>query len=253
MDTDNKVALVTGAGSGIGQAVALELLSHGYCVVLAGRHKETLDQTCQKGAELDRIRALVVPTDVSDERSVHDLFDEITRAYGRLDVLFNNAGRGAPAVPIDELPVSVWREVVDVNLTGMFLCAQSAVRLMKKQQPGGGRIINNGSLSAHVPRPLSVVYTATKHAISGLTKSLALDGRGHHIVCCQIDIGNTATDVTERVATDVLQADGTTRSEPSMDVLHVAHAVRQMADLPLDVNVQFMTIMASNMPFIGRG
>jgi NAD(P)-dependent dehydrogenase (short-subunit alcohol dehydrogenase family) len=250
---DNKVALVTGAGSGIGRAVALELLSHGYSVVLAGRRKEALEQTRQIAAEQDRARVIAVPTDVSDEQSVHDLFDEITRVHGRLDVLFNNAGRGSPAVQIDELPVSVWREVVDVNLTGMFLCAQAAVRLMKTQQPGGGRIINNGSISAHAPRPLSIAYTATKHAVTGLTKSLSLDGRPFHIACSQIDIGNAVTEMTERMTAGVLQADGRRSAEPRMDVQHVARAVLQMADLPLDVNVQFMMIMANDMPYVGRG
>jgi len=246
-----KVALVTGAGSGIGQAVALELLSHGYSVVLAGRRKERLEQTRERAA--DKNRALVVPTDVSDEQSVLDLFAEIERVHGRLDVLFNNAGRGAPAVPIDELPVATWREVVDVNLTGMFLCAQSAVRIMKKQQPRGGRIINNGSISAQAPRVQSVAYTSTKHAVTGLTKSLSLDGRAHDIACGQIDIGNARTELAERMVGGVLQADGGTRPEPLMDVSHVAQAVLYMAGLPLNANVQFMTVMATNMPFIGRG
>jgi NAD(P)-dependent dehydrogenase (short-subunit alcohol dehydrogenase family) len=255
MDTDRKgkVALVTGAGSGIGRAVALELLAHGYRVVLAGRHLDTLDQTISLAAPDARPAALAVPTDVSDEQAVDALFAQIERAHGRLDVLFNNAGRGAPAVPIDELPVETWRAVVDVNLTGMFLCARAAVRLMKAQQPRGGRIINNGSISAHAPRPFSVAYTATKHAVTGLTKSLSLDGRTHDIVCGQIDIGNAATDMTERMVAGVLQADGSTRAEARMDVREVALAVRHMADLPLDVNTQFMMIMASAMPYVGRG
>ncbi|MCD0502805.1 SDR family oxidoreductase [Bordetella petrii] len=247
-----QVALVTGAGTGIGRAVALEFLAQGYRVVLAGRRRDMLEQT-RTAAGDDGVRALVVPTDVSDEQEVRRLFDETQRAYGRLDVLFNNAGRNAPAVPIEDLPVQTWREVVDVNLTGMFLCAQAAIRLMKVQQPGGGRIINNGSISAHAPRPLSIAYTATKHAVSGLTKSISLDCRSYGIACGQIDIGNAATDMTERMAAGILQADGSKRAEPRMDVAHVAHAVVSMAKLPLDANVQFMTIMATNMPFVGRG
>ncbi|MBV7486251.1 SDR family oxidoreductase [Bordetella sp. BOR01] len=247
-----QVALVTGAGTGIGRAVALEFLAQGYRVVLAGRRREMLEQT-RTAAGDDGLRALVVPTDVCDEEAVRQLFDETQRAYGRLDVLFNNAGRNAPAVPIEDLPVETWREVVDVNLTGMFLCAQAAIRLMKAQQPGGGRIINNGSISAHAPRPLSIAYTATKHAITGLTKSISLDCRSYGIACGQIDIGNAATDMTQRMAAGILQADGNKRVEPRMDVAHVAHAVVAMAKLPLDANVQFMTIMATNMPFVGRG
>lgn len=246
-----KVALVTGAGTGIGRAVALEFLAQGYRVVLAGRRREPLEQTRIAAGE-DGVRALVVPTDVAREESVRELFDETQRAYGRLDVLFNNAGRGAPAVPI-ELPVETWRDVVDTNLTGMFLCAQAAIRLMKAQQPQGGRIINNGSISAHAPRPFSIAYTATKHAVTGLTKSISLDCRPYGIACGQIDIGNAATEMTERMAAGILQADGSTRQEPRMDVAHVAHAVAEMARLPLDTNVQFMTIMATNMPFVGRG
>ncbi|WLE81279.1 SDR family oxidoreductase [Bordetella pertussis] len=247
-----KVALVTGAGTGIGRAVALEFLAQGYRVVLAGRRREPLEQTRIAAGE-DGVRALVVPTDVAREESVRELFDETQRAYGRLDVLFNNAGRGAPAVPIEELPVETWRDVVDTNLTGMFLCTQAAIRLMKAQQPQGGRIINNGSISAHAPRPFSIAYTATKHAVTGLTKSISLDCRPYGIACGQIDIGNAATEMTERMAAGILQADGSTRQEPRMDVAHVAHAVAEMARLPLDTNVQFMTIMATNMPFVGRG
>jgi len=247
-----QVALVTGAGTGIGRAVTLEFLAQGYRVVLAGRRREMLEQTRTAAGE-DGVRALVVPTDVSDEQAVRSLFDETQRAYGRLDVLFNNAGRNTPAVPIEDLPVDLWREVVDINLTGMFLCAQAAIRLMKAQQPGGGRIINNGSISAHAPRPMSIAYTATKHAVTGLTKSISLDCRPYGIACGQIDIGNAATDMTERMAAGILQADGSRRAEPRMDVAHVAHAVVSMAKLPLDANVQFMTIMATNMPFVGRG
>ena len=247
-----RVALVTGAGTGIGRAVALEFLAQGYRVVLAGRRRELLEQT-RTAAGDDGVRALVVPADVCDEQAVRQLFDETQRAYGRLDVLFNNAGRNAPAVPIEDLPVDTWREVVDVNLTGMFLCAQAAIRLMKAQQPRGGRIINNGSISAHAPRPFSIAYTATKHAVTGLTKSISLDCRSYGIACGQIDIGNAATDMTQRMAEGILQADGAKRVEPRMDVAHVAQAVLSMASLPLDANVQFMTIMATNMPFVGRG
>lgn len=250
--TVSPVALITGAGSGIGRAVALEFLAHGYRVVLAGRRRDALEQTRTAAGE-DGLRALVVPTDVSDETSVRALFDETQRAFGRLDVLFNNAGRNMPALPIEDVPVDLWREIVDVNLTGMFLCAQAAIRVMKAQQPRGGRIINNGSISAHAPRPLSVAYSATKHAVSGLTKSISLDCRDYNIACGQIDIGNAATEMTQRMAQGVLQADGQRRAEPRMDVAHVAQAVVAMARLPLDANVQNMTIMATNMPFVGRG
>jgi NAD(P)-dependent dehydrogenase (short-subunit alcohol dehydrogenase family) len=251
--TENSpVALVTGAGSGIGRAVALEFLANGYRVVLAGRRREQLEETLAAGGDKGA-HGLVVPTDVTDENAVGHLFDEIKRVYGRLDVLFNNAGRNSPAVPIEELPVQVWRDVVDVNLTGMFLCAQGAIRLMKDQKPGGGRIINNGSISSHAPRPYSIAYTATKHAITGLTKSISLDCRAYGIACGQIDIGNAATDMTQRMEAGVLQANGERKAEPRMDVSHVAHAVVEMARLPLGANVQFMTIMATNMPFVGRG
>lgn len=247
-----RVALVTGAGTGIGRAVALEFLAQGYRVVLAGRRREPLEATRTAAGE-DGLRALVVPTDVSDEQAVRDLFDTAQREYGRLDVLFNNAGRGAPAVPIEELPVAVWREVVDTNLTGMFLCAQAAIRIMKAQNPRGGRIINNGSISAHTPRPFTAPYTASKHAVTGLTKSLALDGRAYNIVAGQIDIGNAMTELSERMTRGVLQANGTVAPEPMMDAVHVAKAVRHMASLPLDANVLTMTVMASAMPFAGRG
>ena len=247
-----RVALVTGAGTGIGRAVALEFLAQGYRVVLAGRRREPLEATRTAAGE-DGVRALVVPTDVSDEQAVRELFDSAQREYGRLDVLFNNAGRGAPAMPIEELPVSLWREVVDTNLTGMVLCAQAAIRVMKAQNPRGGRIINNGSISAHAPRPNSAPYTATKHAITGLTRASSLDGRAHDIAVGQIDIGNAATEMAARMATGVPQANGQIAIEPLMDVAHVASAVVYMASLPLEANVQFMTIMATNMPFVGRG
>jgi len=249
---NGKVALVTGAGTGIGRAVALELLRLGYRVALAGRRAEPLEQTRQLAGEAAP-RALAVPTDVADEAAVAALFARTQQEFGRLDVLFNNAGRGAPAMPIEDLPVQTWREVVDVNLTGMFLCAQAAIRIMKDQDPRGGRIINNGSISAHAPRPFSIAYTSTKHAVTGLTKSISLDCRAYGIACGQIDIGNAATDMTERMAAGIRQADGSTRVEPRMDVAHVGRAVAHMAELPLDANVQFMTIMATNMPFVGRG
>jgi NAD(P)-dependent dehydrogenase (short-subunit alcohol dehydrogenase family) len=251
MKGHSKVAIVTGAGRGIGKATALAFLADGYRVALAGRHRDTLEQTAAESAAGDR--ALVVPADVGDPDSVDALFAEVGRAFGRLDVLFNNAGSGARPVPIDELTVDEWRRVVDVNLTGAFLCTRAAFRIMKAQDPRGGRIINNGSISAHAPRPYSSPYTATKHAITGLTKSTSLDGRAHDIACGQIDIGNALTEMTARMAKGVPQADGSIRPEPAIDVAHVADAVLRMANLPLDVNVQFMTIMATKMPFIGRG
>jgi NAD(P)-dependent dehydrogenase (short-subunit alcohol dehydrogenase family) len=244
-----KVAIVTGAGSGIGKAVALALLRSGYSVALAGRRREPLEAT---GAEAGD-RALVVPTDVADPQSVSALFAETRRRFGRLDLLFNNAGTNAPPVPIDELTDAQWRAVVDTNLSGMFYCAREAVRLMKDQKPRGGRIINNGSISAHAPRPNSAPYTATKHAVTGLTKSLALDLRKFDIVAGQIDIGNAETEMTARMTDGVLQANGTTAPEPRMDVNHVAQAVVYMDSLPLQSNVLFMTVMASKMPFVGRG
>lgn len=252
MGVQNKVAVVTGAGTGIGRAVALELLACGYRVALAGRRREQLEQT-RTAAGDDALRALVVPTDVTSEESVRGLFDQTQREYGRVDVLFNNAGRMSPELPVDEIPVEVWREIVDVNLTGMFLCARAAMRIMKAQDPQGGRIINNGSISAHSPRPLSAPYAATKHAITGLTKSISLDGRGYNIACGQIDIGNAATDMTQPMADGILQADGSRKQEARMDVAHVARAVATMSDLPLEANVQFITIMATTMPFVGRG
>lgn len=245
-----KVAVVTGAGSGIGRAVALGLLDAGYAVALAGRRVAELEET----AGLAKAgKPLVVPTDVSDQTAVETLFEKVGKQFGRLDLLFNNAGRGAPAVPIDELPVETWRAVVDTNLTGAFLCAREAFRMMRTQTPGGGRIINNGSISAHAPRPFATAYTATKHAITGLTRQLALDGRSFDIVCGQIDIGNADTPLTGRMKEGVLQADLRKATEPLMDVKHVADAVLYMDGLPLEANVLFMTVMANKMPFVGRG
>jgi NAD(P)-dependent dehydrogenase (short-subunit alcohol dehydrogenase family) len=247
-----KVALVTGASNGIGRAVALKLLSHGYRVVLAARNEAALDalaDAAQKRGE----DALAVTADITDASSVAALFEATRQRYGRLDLLFNNAGRSAPPVEIDQLSVDDWRAVVDTNLTGAFLCTREAFAMMKSQTPRGGRIINNGSISAHAPRPFSIAYTATKHAITGLTKSTSLDGRKYDIVCGQIDIGNAATDMTERMAKGVPQANGELAVEPTMNVEHVADAVLHMAGLPLEANVQFMTIMASKMPYVGRG
>jgi len=247
-----KVALVTGAGTGIGRAVALGLLNAGYHVVLAGRRAAPLEETARLGADSGR-QTLVVPTDVGDPDAVKALFAKTGETFGRLDLLFNNAGLGAPPVPIEEITFEQWQAVVAANLTGAFLCTQEAVRMMKAQQPRGGRIINNGSISAHAPRPNSAPYTATKHAITGLTKSTALDGRPFDIACSQIDIGNAATEMTDAMKDGVMQADGSIRPEPRMDVRHVADAVVYMASLPLETNVQFMTIMATKMPFLGRG
>ncbi|MGO9464329.1 MAG: SDR family oxidoreductase [Isosphaeraceae bacterium] len=247
-----KTAIVTGAGSGIGRAAALALLREGYSVVLAGRRPEALAATADQ-AGLYRDQALVVPTDVADPASVAALFEAAKHAFGRLDLLFNNAGTGARAVPLEELTVEDWRRVVDVNLTGAFLCIREAFRLMKDQSPRGGRIINNGSISAYVPRPNSAPYTATKHAITGLTRSVALDGRKYDIAAGQIDIGNADTDMTARMKAGVLQADGSLAPEPTIDVGHVAAAIVYMASLPLDANVLFMTVMATKMPFVGRG
>ncbi|HPG88172.1 MAG TPA: SDR family oxidoreductase [Hyphomicrobium sp.] len=247
-----KVALITGAGSGIGRAVAVKLQGAGYHVVLAGRRADELDKTSKAAVGGDG-KVLVVSTDVSDQASVKALFAKTHDTFGRLDVLFNNAGTFAVGTAIEDIPLDVWTRVVDVNLTGAFLCAQEAIRLMKSQSPQGGRIINNGSISATTPRPLSAPYTATKHAITGLTKSISLDGRAHNIACSQIDIGNAATDFTAKMAAGILQANGETIVEPRMDVAHVADAVLYIANLPLDANVQFMTLMATAMPFIGRG
>ena len=248
----NRVAVVTGAGSGIGRAVSLALLRDGYAVVLAGRRVAELEKTAAL-ATPERGEALIVATDVGDPGQVRALFGKTKQGFGRLDVLFNNAGIGAPAVPMEDLPYETWSAVVATNLTGPFLCAQEAIRIMKSQDPRGGRIINNGSISAHAPRPNSVAYTATKHAITGLTKCISLDGRPYDIACGQIDIGNAATPLTERMVAGVLQANGETRPEPRMDLKHVADAVLYMANLPLAANVQFMTVMATKMPFAGRG
>jgi NAD(P)-dependent dehydrogenase (short-subunit alcohol dehydrogenase family) len=248
----SRIAIVTGAGSGIGRACAIALLDAGYHVVLAGRRADALRQTVADAGAAGS-RALAVPTDVRDPASVKALFAATRDAHGRLDLLFNNAGTGTPPVPLEELGIDEWRNAVDVNLTGAFLCTQEAFRLMKSQSPRGGRIINNGSISAHAPRPFSAPYTATKHAITGLTKATSLDGRAHDIACGQIDIGNAATEMTERMAGGILQPGGETRVEPRMDVRHVADAIVHMAGLPLEANVQFMTIMATKMPFIGRG
>jgi NAD(P)-dependent dehydrogenase (short-subunit alcohol dehydrogenase family) len=246
-----KIAIVTGAGSGIGRAVSLALENDGYSVVLAGRRAEELEKTAAEARRREAV--MVVPTDVTKPESVRALFKKTAEAFGRLDLLFNNAGAGAPGMPMEDLSFEQWTLVVDVNLTGAFLCAQEAIKIMKAQQPRGGRIINNGSISAHTPRPNSAPYTATKHAITGLTKCISLDGRRHDIACGQIDIGNAATEMTERMAAGVAQANGSTMVEPRMDLKHVSDAVLYMANLPLDTNVQFMTVMATRMPFIGRG
>jgi NAD(P)-dependent dehydrogenase (short-subunit alcohol dehydrogenase family) len=248
----HKIAVVTGAGTGVGRAVTLALARDGWSVVLAGRRPQPLDDLAGelRAAGHD---GLAVPTDVADPGAVESLFTAVRKTYGRLDLLVNNAGRNAPAVPLEELELADWQGVVDVNLTGAFLCTQQAVRLMKSQIPRGGRIINNGSLSAHTPRPHSAPYTATKHAITGLTKTTALDGRAHDIACGQIDIGNAETPMTARMADGVRQPDGSIRVEPTMDVNDVGRAVAYMASLPLDANVPFMTVMATGMPFLGRG
>jgi NAD(P)-dependent dehydrogenase (short-subunit alcohol dehydrogenase family) len=252
MAASQKVALVTGAGSGIGRASALALMKEGYAVALAGRRRDALEATAEAG-KAGGGKSLVVPTDVTDPGSVKALFAAVKEAYGRLDVIFNNAGMGAPAIPMEDLSVEQWKKVVDTNLTGPFLCTQEAIRIMKDQDPRGGRIINNGSISAHAPRPNSVPYTSTKHAITGLTKSTSLDCRKYDIACGQIDIGNAATEMTERMKGGVMQAYGEVKVEPTMHVENVARAVVFMASLPLDANVQFLTVMATKMPFVGRG
>jgi len=252
MASHNKVALITGAGTGIGRAAVLALLADGYRVVLAGRRIDALEQViAESGAAAGQ--ALAVATDVANSDSVAALFDRTASTFGRLDVLFNNAGVGAPPINLEDLTLAQWKAAVDTNLTGAFLCTQHAFRIMKDQSPRGGRIINNGSISAHVPRPNSAPYTSTKHAITGLTRSTSLDGRKYDIACGQIDIGNAATPMTARMATGVPQPDGSVRAEATMDVAHVGETIRYMAGLPLDANVQFITIMATKMPFIGRG
>src|SRR5579871_2154116 len=248
----SKFAVVTGAGTGVGKAVALALARDGYDVALAGRRKEPLEQVAGEIGKLGR-NALPVPTDVANRESILNLFAKTKAAFGRLDLLFNNAGIGAPAVPLEDLPYEKWMEVVSINLTGMFLCTQEAIKIMKSQSPRGGRIINNGSISAHAPRPYSVAYTSTKHAVTGLTKSTSLDCRQYDIACGQIDIGNAVTPMTERMTKGVLQPDGSTRVEPRMDVEAVANAIVYMDSLSLDANVQFITVMATKMPFVGRG
>ncbi len=255
MSSNTKVAIVTGAGSGIGRQTALAFLQEGYSVALAGRRKATLETTAAESGSAGS-RSLVVPTNVADPDAVHNLFAQAKEAFGRIDVLFNNAGIFGPSALFEDIPYKEWKAVVDINLTGAFLCAREAFRIMKSQQPMGGRIINNGSISAHAPRPNSAPYTATKHAITGLTKSMSLDGRKYDIACCQIDIGNAATDLIKSIIKDgagATQADGSIAAEPTMDLDHVASAIVHMASLPLNVNMQFMTIIATKMPFIGRG
>jgi NAD(P)-dependent dehydrogenase (short-subunit alcohol dehydrogenase family) len=252
MAANKKVAIVTGAGSGIGKATALALLEEGYRVALAGRRPEPLQQTIAEAGESGS-QAIAIPTDVSNPQSVRALFAKAKEEFGRIDVLFNNAGINAPGIPFEDLPYETWKDIVDINLTGVFLCAQEAFRHMKDQQPRGGRIINNGSISAHAPRPDSAPYTATKHGVTGLTKAISLDGRKYDIACSQMDVGNATTALAERIAKGVKQANGTVATEPMIDVAHVARAVVYMASLPLDANIQFMTIMATKMPFVGRG
>ncbi|MDO8432605.1 MAG: SDR family oxidoreductase [Candidatus Binatus sp.] len=252
MEPNLKVAIVTGAGTGIGKQVALALMQQGYAVVLAGRRKEPLEATAADGKGSGS-PTLVVPTDVADPAAVKVLFAETATAFGRLDLLFNNAGVGAPPIPLEDLTYEQWKAVVDINLTGAFLCTQEAFRIMKNQDPRGGRIINNGSISAHSPRPNSAPYTSTKHGMTGLTKATSLDGRKYDIACGQIDIGNAATEMTRRMSKGVPQANGSIVAEPTMDAEHVARAVIYMATLPLDANVQFMTVMATKMPLVGRG
>ncbi|WP_442593629.1 SDR family oxidoreductase [Parapusillimonas sp. JC17] len=248
----DKFALVTGAGSGIGKRIALALIQDGYTVALTGRRRGALEATAQEGSGHGD-RSFVIPADVSDPHAVEHLFEEIRRRFGRLDLLFNNAGVFARSTSLENLDYQEWKTAVDINLTGAFLCTQGAFRIMKAQSPQGGRIINNGSISAHAPRPHAVSYTATKHAITGLTKATSLDGRAYNIACGQIDIGNAASEMTTIMGRGVLQADGSTKPEPLMDIDHVARAVLYMASLPLDANVQFMTVMATKMPYIGRG
>ena len=252
MSSSSKVAIITGAGTGIGKHCALALLHEGYAVVLSGRRKEPLEATAEEG-KASGSATLIVPTDVGDPASVKNLFARTKETFGRLDLLFNNAGIGAPGVPLEDLTYEQWKRVVDTNLTGAFLCTQEAFKIMKDQNPRGGRIINNGSISAHVPRPNSAPYTSTKHGMTGLTRSTSLDGRKYDIACGQIDIGNAGTELTERMKKGVPQANGTIAVEPTMDAHDVARALVYMASLPLDANVEFMTVMATKMPYIGRG
>jgi NAD(P)-dependent dehydrogenase (short-subunit alcohol dehydrogenase family) len=251
MGVQNKTAIVTGAGSGIGKSVALTLLKNGYSVALAGRRKDALEQSVKESGA--GARALAVPTDVSDPESVKALFAKTKEVFGRLDLLFNNAGVNAPGIALEDVTVEQWRNVVNINLSGMFFCIQEAFRMMKDQDPRGGRIVNNGSISAHAPRPNSSPYTSTKHAVTGLTKCASLDGRKYDIACSQIDIGNALTEMAARMTKGVPQANGEIKVEPTMDVQRVADAVLHMASLPLDTNMQFVTIMATKMPFVGRG
>jgi NAD(P)-dependent dehydrogenase (short-subunit alcohol dehydrogenase family) len=252
MSTSQKIAIVTGAGTGIGKAAALALIKDGYTVVLAGRRKDKLDETAKEGAPGE---SLAVPTDLADPNAITALFKTVRDTYGRLDLLFNNAGMGTPPMPFEDLPLDKWKAVVDLNLTGTFLCTQEAFRIMKAQTPRGGRIINNGSISAYTPRPLAAAYTATKHAVTGLTKQTSLDGRAYDICCGQIDIGNAATPLTERMehGPGVLQPDGHLMQEARMNTVHVGNAIVYMANMPLDTNVLFLTVMANKMPFVGRG
>lgn len=252
MEPNGKVAIITGGGSGIGKSSALALVQEGYAVVIGGRRLDALQATVEEAGDA-KDRMLAVQTDVTDPDSVKNLFAQAVEKFGRVDLVFNNAGRGAPGVPLEELTIEQWRDVVDVNLTGSFLCTQEAFRIMKAQEPMGGRIINNGSISAHAPRPNSAPYTSTKHAITGLTKSTSLDGRKYNIACGQIDIGNAATNMTQRMQGGVPQANGTTMVEPRMHVDNVARAIVYMDSLPLDANVQFITVMATQMPYVGRG
>ncbi len=252
MSSNDKVALVTGAGTGIGKSSVLQLLGDGYSVVLAGRRVEPLEETISEAGVNDS-RAIAVPTDVGNPESVANLFEKAEATFGRLDVLFNNAGIGSPRMNMEDLPVEDWQRVVDTNLTGSFVCAQHAIRIMKNQSPQGGRIINNGSISAYTPRPDAVAYTATKHAITGLTKQISLDGRKYNIACSQVDVGNAATPMTARMQGGVLQANGETMAEPTFNVEHVGETVLYISNLPLDANIQFVTIMATQMPYVGRG
>jgi NAD(P)-dependent dehydrogenase (short-subunit alcohol dehydrogenase family) len=250
MSVSDKIAVITGAGTGVGRAVALALMKDGYTVVLAGRRKDKLDEVAKEGGPG---RSLAVVTDIANPDSIRALFKTVRESCGRLDLLFNNAGIGTPPMPMEDLPFDLWKAVVDTNLNGTFLCTQEAIRIMKNQTPRGGRIVNNGSISAHVPRPLAAAYTATKHAITGLTKQTSLDGRAYDICCSQIDIGNAITPLTEKMTRGVLQPDGRMMPEPRMDPVHVGNAVLYIASMPLDTNVLFLTVMANQMPFVGRG